>query len=72
MYPSENFGLEINPSESELFRAIPKSVSESIRFYSIYYASIRGNNMNESKPSFQSESFRPRINSDCKFYLDQS
>ena len=64
----ESYGLEFNPSESELFRAIPKSVSEPIRkTYSISFKgnrlkinpaqsdSIRDFNPNESKSSFQSD-----------------
>ena len=34
MYSAESFELEFNPSESELFRVIPKSLSESIRIIS--------------------------------------
>ena len=30
-YPGERIGLKFIPSESELFRAIPKSVSEPFR-----------------------------------------
>ena len=41
-YPGESFGLELNPCESELFRAFSKSIPGPIRktFY-ISYQSIR-------------------------------
>ena len=31
VYPGENFGFEFIPNQSDLFRFIPKSVSELIR-----------------------------------------
>ena len=66
-YHSESFGLEFNPNESELLRAIlnnPNNVwnnfvrCERVKINSIHSGLIRGINPNES------ESFHSRIYSD--------
>ena len=76
----ESIGLKFIPSQSELFRVIPESVSDSFRInpknvlYLVwlktaknrpkYSDSIRGIIPNKSEPSFQSKLIRINATSD--------
>ena len=73
----ENFGLEFNPSESELFRAIPKCFSEPIRKTFRISFDEKCSKINPSPDSFglmpriEAEWIGLLIKKDTKHFLDR-